>query len=93
MPRIIPAAGTGSRPCEGSSGRLGGNAENVMSLTVDTALNHPRPAPTREAAAITIALHAAENEGWNPRPARARRFRQWPLPPCRAGVRRALGSG
>ncbi|MHB8446552.1 MAG: hypothetical protein ACYC7G_04365 [Rudaea sp.] len=64
-----------------------------MNVIVDTALNAPQPAPTRDAAAITVALHAAENEGWNPRPERVRGFRKWPLPARRAGVRRSLRTG
>ena len=51
------------------TGSTGGDAKIAMNVTIDIALNHAQPAPptARDDDAIIMALHAAENEGWNPR--------------------------
>ncbi len=77
------------------TGRTGGDAKIAMNVTIDSALNNAQPAPptTRDDGAIIIALHAAENEGWNPRPRMGTPILQMARATARrAGIRRSLES-
>ena len=94
MLQIVPVAGARTHPCAKKACRTGGDSKNAMNVTVDTALNDARPAPpTRDDDAITMALHAAENEGWNPRPTMDTPILHMARAAAhRAGIRRSLGS-
>jgi hypothetical protein len=66
-----PARGTVRMPVTTAS---------LVNCVLDTVSSRTRPARTRDDDAIATALHAAENEGWNPRLEPARRDRKWSLP-------------
>ena len=62
------------------TGHMPVTTANLVNRVLDTVSSRARPARTQDEDAIAAALHAAENEGWNPRLEPVRRASKWSLP-------------
>jgi hypothetical protein len=66
------------------------HAGNAMNSTAGIGLDQAHRVRAQDDDATTVALHAAENEGWKLQSEPATQHYQWSLPPHQASVRHFL---